>query len=119
LGLGMVDVVLSSEFMSRYLRLALDAGEPYRVTRGLLAEGLLLSTKGHGNWRRAETLFREASAIADRLEDPHAIGLALLLRGMAYNVQGAWKLGFERLGAALEIFESRCTGVAWEISTAE
>jgi protein kinase-like protein len=119
LGLGMVDVVRSSEFLARYLRLALDAGEPHRVARGLLGEALSLSTRGRAKWKRATRLFAEASAIAERLEDPQAIGLASLLKGMAYNLQGSWLAGLDHLSAALELFESRCTGVAWEISTAE
>jgi hypothetical protein len=119
LGLSMIDVVRSTDFQARHLRLALEAGEPYRIARGFLAEGLALATRGRSKWPRVEAMIRDADAIAHRLDNAHAIGLSSMMAGMAHNLQGAWRRGLDRLTEALDVFESSCTGVAWEISTAE
>jgi serine/threonine protein kinase len=117
LGLGMVDVIRSSEFQTRNLLLALDAGEPYRIARALAAEALAVATRGSESHAETESILDKAAAISAELDHPHALGMSILARGMAANLEGFYRRGRQFLERALVMFEERCTGVAWETST--
>src|SRR5581483_6263047 len=96
---------------------ALEAGEPYRVARALAMEGAFLAAGGPPKRARSEQLFDAADRLAARLEQPHALGLAALGRGVMLVLNGDWRKGLEQSSKALEIFRERCTGVTWEINT--
>jgi hypothetical protein len=61
---------------------------------------------------------RAALALAERLEHPHAIGLASLTAGIAAHLEGRWSASLELCERADRILRESCTGVTWEIDTA-
>ena len=77
IGLGTVDTIRGMGFAKRHLHLALDAGEPYRVARALAIEAAYSGARGLGYRQRARRNSIEDSmtALAERVNHPHAIGL--------------------------------------------
>jgi hypothetical protein len=118
-GLAMVDVIRGAGFQSQHLLLALGAGEPYRVARAIAMEGGYLASEGASAAKRASDLFAIAGALAAKANNPHAVALTTLVRGNAGYFRGAWKESRERCEEAEAIFRDRCTGVSWEIRTAQ
>ncbi len=116
-GLSMFDVLNGANFQTRNLLLALRAGEPYRIARGLAWEAAHTSNAGRSAWRRTETLLLAARTLAERLNHPHALGLATMAAGIAEFTMGRWHPALAFLGRAEVILRQRCTGVAWELDT--
>jgi serine/threonine protein kinase len=116
-GLSMFDVLNGANFQTRNLLLALRAGEPYRIARGLAWEAAHISNAGRPAWRRTETLLHAASTLAERLNHPHALGLATMANGIAEFTLGRWRPALALLGRAEAMLRQRCTGVAWELDT--
>ena len=118
-GLAMVDVIRGAGFQAQHLLLALDAGEPYRVARAIAMEGAYLATEGAPAAKATTELFDLAAGLAARAGNPHAVALSTLVRGNADYFRGSWKLARQRCDEAEAIFRDRCTGVSWEIHTAQ
>jgi serine/threonine protein kinase len=117
MGLGMVDNVMGAAFSTRHLLLALDAGEPYRVARGLAHEAVFAASSA--NTSRADELVKQVKGMTERLTQPHALGFAMLASGFAAFVSGRWKIAMGELAKAETILRERCTGVAWELDTTQ
>jgi hypothetical protein len=113
-GLGLMDPVQGAHFQVRSLLLALGAGEPYRVARGIAGEAAYAAAQGDG--ARARRLLAEASAIADRLDSPQATGIVSLMSGLAAHLGGRFAPALENLAAAETIFRDKCVGAAWELN---
>jgi hypothetical protein len=73
-----------------------------------------------GGRSRARTLqlLDAADRLAQRVGHPHALGMVALASGVAAYCVGRWKEAHTACEQAGEIFRSRCTGVAWELTTA-
>jgi len=115
-GLGLMDPVQGAHFQVRSLLLALRAGEPYRVARGIAGEAAYAAAQGEA--QRSKQLLDEATGIAKRIENPHADGIVALMSGMASHLLGEFRAGVEHLEAASGIFRDRCVGTAWELDAA-
>jgi hypothetical protein len=119
LGLSMIDPISSSEFSSRFALMALRAGEPYRAALALAGEATQLCHGGTLNgFINARRLLERAFAIATRLANPHARGFVALMSGVVSYLEGSWKRCCEECDAAVEIFRANCSGIFWELSTA-
>ena len=117
-GLAMVDPIRGSDFQTRNLLLALDAGEPHRVARALAMEGAYSAVAGGKRGvDRAWRLFDEARELAERLDDPQTLALVTSSRGVTLYETGQWVEARRELARAEELFVERCTGVAWELAT--
>jgi serine/threonine protein kinase/tetratricopeptide (TPR) repeat protein len=114
-GLGLVDNVRGAAFSTRHLLLALEAGEPYRVARGLAQEAVFAAYSSRPE--RAQALVAQVKTMAQVLPQPHALGLAQLAAGFAAFVDGRWKAALTELNRAEATLRERCTGVAWELDT--
>ena len=120
LGLTTVDTIRAAELLSRQLLLALDAGEPYRVARALALEAALHAASHAASGRKRSTaLVDAAQAIASRIDQPHALGLAKWAAGASAYLEGRWLDGLALNDQALAIYRDRCTGVAWEAASAQ
>jgi hypothetical protein len=120
LGLSTVNTVRGAELLARTLRFALDAGEPYRVARALALEAAVnASGQAARGQARTRALVEAASAIATRIDHPHALGLAAWAAGASAYLEGRWKSGAQLADQALAIYRSRCTGVGWETASAQ
>jgi serine/threonine protein kinase/tetratricopeptide (TPR) repeat protein len=116
-GLSMFDVLNGANFQTRNLLLALRAGEPYRIARGLAWEAAHISNSGRPAWRRTEQLLHAARTLAERINQPHALGLATMAAGIAEFTMGRWRPALAFLERAETTLRQRCTGVAWELDT--
>jgi hypothetical protein len=113
-GLGLMDPVQGAHFQARSLILALGAGEPYRVARGIAGEAAYAAAQG--DKRRAQALLAEAARIAESLHHPHGRGIVALMSGLAGHLGGEFAPAAAQLATAERIFRERCVGTAWELN---
>ncbi|MEM7349756.1 MAG: AAA family ATPase [Acidobacteriota bacterium] len=118
IGLGTVDTIRGMVFAKRHLHLALDAGEPYRVARALAIEAAYSGAGGAKSQRQTARLVEASMALAERVNHPHAIGLANVTAGMAAYLEGRWRKACELLDRGERVLRESCTGVTWELDTA-
>lgn len=118
-GLGAVDPICAAGFHTRGLLGALRAGEPSRVTLLLALEIGQIAIAGGTARRRVERLLAKADALSRQLGDPRVDGSVRLSACIAACLQGRWKRAVELGGEAEAIFRQQCTGVAWELNTAQ
>ncbi len=118
-GLSLVDNIRGADFQALHLLLALDAGEPYRVSRALAMEASYCATGGGRARRQSELFGQTAIAIAKRIKDPHAEGVAITAAGTIAFLEGRWQKSRALSAAAERILSERCTGVAWELDMAQ
>ncbi|HYC90522.1 MAG TPA: protein kinase, partial [Thermoanaerobaculia bacterium] len=117
IGLARVDNIRAAYFQALHLRLALEAGDPYRVARALTVEAGYSSIGGGKTERRTAALVQSAEGHARRLNHPHLIGLAALAQTFQHVFLGRFRAALEKAHEAEKQFRERCTGVAWEIDT--
>jgi len=119
-GLGMVDTIRAADFQTRHLLLALQAGDPYRVSRALAVEAGYHALSGGRRRTHTRRVLQANRALAERIQDrhPHAIGLATMVEGMAAFLEGRWNEARQLHERAETILRERCSGVAWELATA-
>lgn len=118
-GISVVDVIRGSDYQTRNLLLALRAGEPYRIALALGWEAVHSSCQGRPTHRRTTRLSASAEALARRIGNPHAEGMATLSAGAAGYLEGRFLKGLELLNRAESILREQCTGVVWELDTAK
>ena len=116
-GLSMVDNLRAWDFNTRHLLLALEAGEPYRIARGLAAEAVFHATRGSAAGQRPAAFIERAATMAERIGHPHAIALSTLMDGMVAVFNGRWKRGAELCDRARALLRE-CVGVTWELNIA-
>jgi hypothetical protein len=118
LSLTMADPIQGSGLQARHLLLALGAGEPYRVALGLALESVHRGLAGGRTQRSAERILARTAKLAERVGEPHAIGMAELMAGTLAWLVGRWRHTFEYAERAGVILRERCRGVAWELDSA-
>jgi serine/threonine protein kinase len=118
-GLALLDVVRSADFSARHLSLALETGEPLRVSRALTLEAGNLAAVSPKGRERAELFVRKAEEIASRREDPNGVALSLIGSGLVRVFSGEWRGAQRVLDQAAQILRERCRAVAWELTQAE
>lgn len=113
IGLCLVDVLRASEFHIRHLWLALKAGEPQRVARGLAMEVFFGAMEGAD----ADAALERARELAGRVEGRYAASLTEMAAGMLACTKGQWQEAEKRLSRAdMHLRENR-RGVTWELDT--
>ena len=70
-----------------------------------------------GGDRRSDKLLADADSLANRLGNPHALGMCRMSRGVAEYFHGQWRQGQILCDEAIGIFRDHCTGAAWELDT--
>ena len=118
-GLSLSDLVRSADFAARGLQLALEAGEPIRLSRALATAAGNAATRGESGRARAEELVRAAERIAAEVDEPRTVGFALLAAGLVDFFFGSWKSAQNKLERASALFRERCRAVAWELTNAQ
>jgi hypothetical protein len=118
-GLLVVDPFRALLHCHQMTYLALKAGEPLRVMRGLAIEAAAFSaTLGPRNDKRTLRLLDMAESIAGQLKTPYAAGFTTLARGMVNYVIGRWRIGREYCERAEVILADECKATGWELDTA-
>ncbi len=118
-GLGMTDPIRAAAFQARSLLLALKAGEPRRVVRALAAEVAFVSLRGVSAAKPTARLQEILDRLAARLGDPGSRGMALGARAIAAFNEGKWVASADASARAEQLFRDECTGVRWELATAQ
>ena len=116
--LGMIDTIRAQDLQTRHVILALQAGEPYRVSRALAMEAAFSASSGGAGLRRTERLVVSSLEMAEASGRPQAIAHAQLCAAIAHFCLGRWQQSLEHIGEAHPILRDQCTGVAWELATA-
>ena len=116
-GLGNVDPLRGTDFATRHLLLALDAGEPYRVARAFAFEAGFSSTGGTQSRKRTNQLLDLAMTLSERVNHPNAIGLSQLSAAVGAYLAGEGPRAIELLDKAEDILRESGTGVTWEIDS--
>ncbi len=111
--LGLVDTIRGADFGARSLLLALQVGEPDRLSRALAIEAVYAAQMSGP--ARARRLLAEAARLAERNRQPHALGTLAATTGLVEYVFGNYELARSHLERAHQYFLA-CIGVAWEIS---
>jgi len=119
IGLARVDFIRAADFQSLNLLLSLRAGEPYRVVRALAMEAALVALPGGSALQRAAGLVATTRALAERVRRPHALALGRLAEAYTSFSFGRLATARTEFEAAEHILRAECTGVVWEINTAE
>jgi hypothetical protein len=114
-GLTLLDPIRGQNFQAQHMLLALRAGEPYRVSRALSFEAGHSAQRGLMARARTAQLLQSATAIAERIDHPYAIGLALSVATVSAFLEGRWRESLEQSERAEPVLRDRCRGVAWEL----
>ena len=118
-GFAVVDPVLGGALQGRHLQLALDAGEPYRVSRALALEAGYLYALAPSRRDYGAEVLAQAHAMATRLGHPHALAMATGAAGIAAQHTGRWRESLGLMDAAGAIFRDGCPGTPWERAMCE
>ena len=117
-GLAMVDMIGTSAYSVRHLLMALDAGEPSRIARGMALESAGRSAcPVSRTW--SKRLVEQATSLARNSGQPQAIATCLLAEAIAATTAGEWKKALAASDEAVPILRDRCIGVTWEVSIAQ
>lgn len=117
-GLGGVDTIRGAEFHARHLLMALKAGDPYRVGRGLAWEAILAAAEGGaGGKRRAKHLVQVGQGIARRLGNDHAWGWCRAAEAYGYWCDGDWHHAAECCSEAARLYREECHDITWELGS--
>jgi tRNA A-37 threonylcarbamoyl transferase component Bud32 len=118
-GLSGFDPIRGAYFQAYGLLLALRAGEPCRTARALAMVAEHEAGAGRRSLARTELLLRTAGALAHRAGRPELIGLVTATQGVAAFMQGRFRDSVTFCDRAEGIFREECTGVSWELDTAQ
>jgi hypothetical protein len=117
-GLGGVDTVRGAEFHARHLHMALDYGDPYRISRGLAWEAILTSAEGGARGRRrARLLIQTGHDLARRLGNEHAAAWNWAAEAYSYWCEGRWKEAVSCCSEAARLYREKCLDITWELGS--
>jgi len=115
-GLTIVDNIRAADFIARYLRRALDLGEPRRIARALSFEANQHSALG--NSRRAERLQAELDKlVAERGDGPEAAYSLLGQAAKHYFVTNQWRSALDFISEVEARVPRDAALGAWEGNT--
>jgi len=117
-GIGWSGLFASFEAMMRSLLLAIRAGEPFRIGRGVLFHAVGEVVAGGEKWPRftrgletSRRLFREAG------DPPAATALLSLAQAQATFSVGRFRDSFEHANTGIAFIATQGHGLNWEFST--
>jgi serine/threonine protein kinase/tetratricopeptide (TPR) repeat protein len=117
-GLAGVDTVRGADFQARHLLYALEAGDPYRISRALSSEAIFAAMEGgKGGAERAAKLIERARAVADRIGHPHAIAWAAGAAAGARFYEARFSESVTLADRAIRLFRANCSDILWELGS--
>lgn len=118
-GLSIVDTIYGAGFHARALILALRAGEPGRLARALAFEAAHAATAGTKARPYVERAFALSRELAASAPSPYLEGFTAVMSGLAAFLWGEWSRCADECTRGEEILREQCTGVQWELNTAQ
>ena len=115
-GLGFVDPLSSFALGARYVREALDVGEPGRVAAALAVEGL--GAAAQGNSAGALAFANQAKLLLDGLP-PGTAAIVPAARAQTHVMNGEWREALVTARQAKSYIQRQCVGRVGELSTAD
>ncbi len=98
--------------------MALQVGEPYRLSRAHALQAWLVRAGFHGEPLSSSRELLRAKELSRLAEHPHASALVQLVEAVAAHAEGRQREGFEVAERALGTLREDCRGAAWEITQA-
>ncbi len=98
--LAPIDNIRGHSFQVRGLRLALGAGERYRVARAFVTEAGYLALGGGRALAKGDRLLDAADALGSRVDKPHLMSLLVAGRATAAYLKGEFGTSLDRCHAA-------------------
>ncbi len=99
--LAPIDNIRGHSFQVRGFRLALRAGERYRIARSLVTEAGYLALGGGRSIAKGDALLATAEELGSRVENPHLRSLLVAGRATAAFLKGQYALSIDRAHEAL------------------
>lgn len=120
LGLTWIDRTRVAAYQARYMRLALESGDPGRVGLALSTEASQLACLG-GSKRtsRARSILARAKAMTDRLPDPVAHAFVRLMDASIAFYASQWRTVIALCASAEEILHRAKIRSEWERLTSQ
>ena len=116
--MGMIDIPVAIYFADRNLLMALEAGETNRIARALTLGSVGAAGMPQIGLARTSRLMAVLEKLAAAGKAPYILGALSFTRSfVGYCLHGRWKKSLEDLREAERIFDEKCSGVAWEMST--
>jgi hypothetical protein len=119
IGLGLVEIIQAAHFGAIHLGLALQAGEPSRVARGLIMELGFVSVAGGRASRRVAELRARCETLVREVDRPYPRALLTVIEGNIANLAGRFAESHAHCVAAQQQLREHCTGVTWELELAQ
>jgi hypothetical protein len=116
--LGMFGAVRAIGLQTRGLLLALDAGEPTRLSRALAVDGAFLSAAGPRAAREFSARLARANEIAARANTAHARGVVLGAEALTHHMAGDWTSALDETPRAIALMAQDAVGSVWDVRTA-
>ena len=119
IGFGMVENIRGAHFQAINLLLALQVGETFRVARALALELPFSAAGGSHTARRTAALMERCREMVEGQDDAYLNGLFALQVGAVASLEGRFEASLEACTRAETILREQCTGVTWELDTAQ
>jgi hypothetical protein len=117
LSFAMLHTVLGQYFMTRFLRLALDAGDRALLAEALCLEASYLAVGGSPALARTRALLQPAERLAGELATPFLEALVAVARGYMSYCTGKFTPAKTTLAQAERIFANQCVGTYFHLGT--
>jgi tetratricopeptide (TPR) repeat protein len=118
-GLPFIDPMLGKALQFRFLRAALDAGEPERLSYALSEELGYLGMAGVKNRKRVEEVTRILGKVSARNQHPGLAGFATASEGLAMFLMGRWRDAARLFEQGMKGMRDHGVGLRWETTLAE
>jgi tRNA A-37 threonylcarbamoyl transferase component Bud32/tetratricopeptide (TPR) repeat protein len=115
--LSIVHPVAARVFETRFLRLALDAGEETHIARGLALEANHSAFGGGRSHQRTAERLDRALRITKRLDEPNVSAWFESSRAITAYLEGRFEVSLSCVDRAIATYRERTTGTQWEISS--
>ncbi len=118
IGLSLVDNIRATDFLTRFISLALNTGELSRIALGLASEAAMSALPGGPARERSSRLLSNAEKWAMRAERPDLLGTIWVAKTMTAWLQGRWRECCETGQRAEELLRESLGGESWDLNTA-
>ena len=117
-GIFTVDQLRGLDLMTKHLRLALRAGEPFTVGRAFAWEAVAQAAVG-GKPARIDSLIQRATDLANETSRPYLSALVDFSLGSTHFLSGQWANCFDHCQNAIQAFTEHCIGARFEVEMAK